>query len=153
MHYKELTHRLCNPCFRGHFTWQLRPKNHLYLPDLSLNLILGILKAFCFLWLWIAFNLEGSLCTLHSPIDSRWTPHIPHNSMNSRWSPCGVRWPALVECHPMVLLSVPCVHYLTMKLRSPFHMDSPQKLLVLCDWIMSKITWCSAILESEGLID
>ena len=30
------------------------------------------------------------LCTLHSPIDSRWTPHIPHNSMNSRWSPGGV---------------------------------------------------------------
>ena len=30
------------------------------------------------------------LCTLHSPIDSRWTPHIPHNSINSRWSPGGV---------------------------------------------------------------
>ena len=29
-------------------------------------------------------------CTLHSPIDSRWTPHIPHNSINSRWSPGGV---------------------------------------------------------------
>ena len=34
----------------------------------------------------------GVKCTLHSPIDSRWTPHIPHNSINSRWSPvktCG----------------------------------------------------------------
>ena len=39
-----------------------------------------------------AYNnlLKAAWCTLHSPIDSRWTPHIPHNSINSRWSPGGV---------------------------------------------------------------
>ena len=38
----------------------------------------------------ISDGIQRYKCTLHSPIDSRWTPHIPHNSINSRWSPCGV---------------------------------------------------------------
>src|SRR5882762_11731828 len=28
-------------------------------------------------------------CTLPSPIDSRWTPHIPHGNMDSTWTPGG----------------------------------------------------------------
>src|SRR5882762_2689297 len=34
--------------------------------------------------------LARNECTLPSPIDSRWTPHIPHGNMDSTWSPGGI---------------------------------------------------------------
>ena len=52
----------------------------------------GVEHQFCRSW-WFLMIGCIVLCTLHSPIDSRWTPHIPHNSINSRWSPCGVKLP------------------------------------------------------------
>jgi hypothetical protein len=36
---------------------------------------------------WRIANLQEKACTLPSPIDSRWTPHIPHGLMESTWSP------------------------------------------------------------------
>jgi len=41
-------------------------------------------------------TIPGNPCSLHSPIDSRWTPHIPHElhgvQVESRWSPTHIAY-------------------------------------------------------------
>ena len=48
------------------------------------------------LWYMLVPLMRVTWCSLHSPIDSRWTPHIPHElhgvQVESRWSPTHIAY-------------------------------------------------------------